>query len=278
MTESTSRFNDADGTGRGTVAGAEGPTLARARVSVGLSLGLENVPRGKGLGGEEPARVEYRWPPVSPFQQQELSGAYEALTGRRVWRGVLPLLILARRRHGPDTISLLRELHQEGGVQDLLARLLAYPPRQDPHPSYVALTLVPAKTEPAGPPPTELAQAEREGADQTTLGGPPATPEGQERTPERLTGSSVLINPRLVEAITPELPSVSLADSTPHQDGRRAASLGGPECREPSGPDSSPADPLPAQRSRPPDCLYPRHEPTWRPRPDGTMRCTTCHP
>jgi hypothetical protein len=204
----------ADGTQDGRPAGIDDPSLARARVSVGLSLSLENVPRGKRLGGEEGARVEYRWPPVSQLEERDLSVAYEALTGRQVWRGVLPLLILARRRHGPDTLSLLRELYQEGGVQDLLARLRAYPPRHDPHPNYGPSTLVPAEVDPqgpAGPAPTELAQA--------ALDASPATPKGQERTPNRLTGDSVLLSHGVGEEITPEVPSLSLPDSTRHDAG-----------------------------------------------------------
>ena len=275
----------ADDTQDGRAADAEGPTLARARVNVGLSLSLENDPRGRTLGvGEEPAGLVYRWPPVSTPLERDLSVAYTAHTARRVFRGPLRLLILAARLHGPDTVSLLRELYQEGGVQDLLARVIAYPPRLDPHPDYAVSTEVPSEAEPIGPAdprPTELAQANQErdrGLGQPTLGGPPARPKGQERTPDRLTGSSVFIGPRAGEGINPGLPSVLLPDSTRDTNRRRVESVRGPESLPPSSPDSSPPEQPWARRSRPPDCPCPRHEETWQPRSDGTMRCTTCHP
>ena len=122
------KFNAADGPERGPVAGVQDPPLARAHVSVGVGVSRENVPGGKGLGGEERARVEYLWPVITALEERELCLAYEALTGRRVWPKMLPLLRVAHRRHGPDTIALLNELHEEGGVQDLLVRLRDYPP------------------------------------------------------------------------------------------------------------------------------------------------------
>jgi hypothetical protein len=186
---------------------------------VGGSLSLENGPRGRTLGvGEERAGLAYRWPPVSRFGERELSGAYTALTGRKVWRSVLKPLILAARLHGPDTIPLLRELYGEGGVQDLLARLLACPPRLAPHPDYNISALSSIEAEPHGPV------------------GPRSSEQGA--TDGATAISSIPVSPGTREEFIPQLP----------------------------------------ERSRPPDCPYPRHEPTWAQRPDGTMRCMTCHP
>jgi hypothetical protein len=177
----------ADDTQDGRAADAEGPTIARARVSVGLSLSLENDPRGRTLGvGEESADLVYRWPPVSPSQERDLSVAYTAHTARRVFRGPLRLLILAARLHGPDTVSLLRELYEEGGVQDLLARVIAYPPRLDPHPDYAVSTEVPSEAaphRPAAPSPAASAHVSDEGeADRVAAIAPPFGLENQEPT------------------------------------------------------------------------------------------------
>jgi hypothetical protein len=135
--------------------------LARAHVSVGIGVSRENVLGAEGLGGEERARIEYRWPPITGLQEQELCLAYEALTGRRVWPKMLPLLRVILRRHGPDAISLLGDLHEEGGVQDLLIRLRDYPPRLDPDSGVAGSRVTPIEAEvqePAGSSSSELAQ------------------------------------------------------------------------------------------------------------------------
>lgn len=118
----------ADGMERDHAAGVQSPSLARAHVSVGIGVSLENVPGGRTLGvGEEPARVEYLFPPITALEEQELCLAYEALTCRRVWPKMLPLLRVILRRHGPDTIPLLGDLYEQGSVQDLLIRLRDLP-------------------------------------------------------------------------------------------------------------------------------------------------------
>jgi len=109
---------------------------ARVSESLGLSRTTNSLVRDQGVPTAPPARLAYRWPPLSPPDERELVGAYEGLTGRKVWRSVLRLLALAYRRHGPDTITCLRQLYLEDGVQDLLARLIAGLPRLEPHPDY----------------------------------------------------------------------------------------------------------------------------------------------
>jgi len=114
----TAKFDPADHRQRGSIAGVQDPSLARAHVSGSLSLGLENGPRGRTSGvGEEPSGHAYRWPPLSQLREQELSVAYTAITGRRAFRGPMRLLIVAARLHGPDTVDLLRELYQDGGAR-----------------------------------------------------------------------------------------------------------------------------------------------------------------
>src|SRR5664280_1123078 len=131
------------------------PSLARAHVSVGIGVSLENVPGGRTLGvGEEPARVGYLFPPITALEEQELCLAYEVLTGRRVWPKMLPLLRVILRRHGPDTISLLRELFEERGVQNLLIRLRDYPPRLNPDSDVARSTLASIEAEIRGPAPS----------------------------------------------------------------------------------------------------------------------------
>ena len=241
-------------------------SLARAHVSGSLSLGLENDPRGRTPGvGEEPSGHAYRWPPLSPVQEREFSGAYTAITGRTVWRSVLPLLILGARLHGPDTASVLRELYQDGGAQDLLRRLIAHPPRLAPHPDYAISTDVPSEpTRPADLPTVARAQAVRKQRVERAT---------KERTPGGLTPIAALLRRPADEQIATSLRREPV--SAPDQ-GARRATVGESERRQPSG--TSPANPPRAQRSRPPDCPYPRHEPTWVQRPDGTWRCGTCHP
>jgi hypothetical protein len=95
----------------------------------------------------------------------------------------------------------------------------------------------------------------------------------KERTPGGLTPIAALLRRPADEHIAPSLRREPV--SAPDQDARRAT-VGESERRQPSG--TSPANPPRAQRSRPPDCPYPRHEPTWVQRPDGTWRCGTCHP
>lgn len=124
--------------------------LARAHVSVGLDVGLDVGPenhleerRSEKRADVGAPRVEYRWPPVSATEERELASAYAALTDRRVPGGVMRLLILARRSHGPDTIPLLQRLHAAYGVRDLLLRLRNHSPRLDPHPDWAASTSAP---------------------------------------------------------------------------------------------------------------------------------------
>jgi hypothetical protein len=155
------RFGPADHTERGAVARVEDPSLTRAHVSVGIGVSGENVLGAEGLGGEERARIEYLWPPITGLQESELCLAYEALTGRRVWPKMLPLLRVILRRHGPGAISLLGDLHEEGGVQDLLIRLRDYPPRLNPDSGVAGSTLTSIEAdvqEPAGSSSSELAQ------------------------------------------------------------------------------------------------------------------------
>jgi hypothetical protein len=170
----------ADGPERGAVAGVQSPSLVRAHVSVGIGVSLENVPGGRTLGvGEEPARVEYLFPPITALAEQELCLAYEALTGRRVWPKMLPLLRVIHRRHGPDTIRLLGDLYEEGGVQDLLLRLRDYPPRQA---SFLTSSEA-APHRPAAPSPAALAHVSDEGeADRVAAIAPPFGLENQEPT------------------------------------------------------------------------------------------------
>lgn len=258
-----------------------GPLLAR--VSLGLGLSLENGPRGKTLGvGEEPARHAYRWPPVSRFLERDLSVAYAAVTGRRVFRGPHRLLILAARLHGPDTIPLLRELYREGGVQDLLARLIAYPPRVAPHPDYDISKDGPSEDQrvrPADPPPSASVRVVPEPrVDQASRGAPPRLIEARERISRGLMPIAPMVSRWADDEIVPGLSGQSRPITTRDQDDRLSASASGLGVRPPHGMESSPTQPPQVRRPRPPDCPYPSHELTWVLRPDGTWRCGTCHP
>ncbi len=279
----TTRSTATDGPERGPGMGVQDPSLARAHVSVGVGVSRENVPGGKGLGGEERVRVEYLWPVITALEEKELCLAYEALTGRRVWPKMLPLLRVAHRRHGPDTVALLRELYREGGVQDLLVRVRDYPPGLDQRTDCPASTFTSMEADrqgPAGPPPSEpYGITEDRDADQRTPSAPSGTPARQEPTPDGPAARSAPMAQGMADEITTDFPGMPLPGSTPRgAGGNRAASEADPGRRPTLGPDPSLAEPAPARRSRPPDCPYPRHEPTWLPRPDGTMRCATCHP
>ena len=84
-------------------------------------------------------RVEYRHAYLTEDALAPIYAAYQALTGRRVFDGVRKLLVLNARVHGPDLIPLMGDLHAQHGVDDLLKRLLNYPPRPVP-PSQQATT------------------------------------------------------------------------------------------------------------------------------------------
>jgi len=176
------KLDAADNRERGAVARVQNPSLAPAHVSVGIGVSLENVPGGRTLGvGEEPARVEYLFPPITALEEQELGLAYEALTGRRVWPKMLPLLRVIHRRHGPDTIRLLGDLYEEGGVQYLLLRLRDYPPRQA---SFLTSSEA-APHRPAAPSPAASARVSDEGeADRVAAIAPPFGLGNQEPTPD----------------------------------------------------------------------------------------------
>jgi hypothetical protein len=177
----TTKFDAADHRERGAVARVQGPSLTRAHVSVGIGVSRENVLGGEGLGGEERARIEYLWPPLTQLEEQQLRLAYEALTGRRVWPKMLPLLRVVHRRHGPDTIPLLGDLYREGGVQDLLVRLRDYPPRLNPDSGVAGSTLTSIEAEvqePAGSLSSELARSKIASISQGPR--PPSEPVGHQ--------------------------------------------------------------------------------------------------
>jgi hypothetical protein len=279
----TTKFPASNDPERGPAAGVQDPSLARAHVSRSLSLSLENGPRGRTLGvGEEPVGHTYRWPPISPPLERGLSAAYKAVTGRQVWRSVLPPLILAARLHGPDTVALLGELYREGGVHDLLARLIAHPPRSAPHPDYAVSTEVPseaASVRGANPPAATPARVVREPTvDGARRGVPPRAPEFQKRTPGGLTPIGAFFDRWEENGGAPKVPGISLPVSTVQGDDRHPASAGEGDALSPGGHESSPIEPPQVEPSRPPVCRNLRHEPTWVERPDGTWRCGTCHP
>lgn len=211
---------------------------SRARVS----LGLENVLEGKGLGVEESARVEYRFPRISALEEKELSDAYDAITGRRVWSKMLPLLRVCHRRHGPDTIPLLCELFEEAGVENLLLRLRDRPPRigQPSDSSAPTLRLVhDARPQPASP---------------------RARPRGQRAEPDRQ---------------DPSRPRSQTKEKTP----RSRTSIAGTVDRQAAAELDATHERRPAPRGTgPPDCSSPGHDKSWVKRPDGTWTCRTCHP
>jgi hypothetical protein len=213
------KFDAADNRERGASPGVQDPCLARAHVSVGLGLSLENVLRGRTLGvGEEPAGLVYRWPPVSTPLEWDLSVAYTAVTGRRVFGGPHRLLILAARLHGPDTIPLLGKLYREGGVDDLLRRLIAYPPRLDPHPDYIVAPAVPPQAEPQGPaapsPAAPIRMASESLADRVSRGVRPRPPEANHRTSSGLTPIAAIVRRPAEDRLTPDLEPEPTASGT----------------------------------------------------------------
>jgi hypothetical protein len=143
--------------------------------------------------------------------------------------------------------------------------LLAYPPRLSPHPDY-DMDVAPVEAAPQGP--ADPVDVVREG---------PTSPAVKDQPSSGLAPIATPVGRRPSEEIAPELPSAPGPSSTPHDDGR-AALVRGPVRRPPTGPDSSSAEPLQAQRACPADCPYPRHQQSWVQRPDGTWRCRTCHP
>ena len=228
-------------------------SLPRAHVSVGIGVSLEDVPRGNGLGGEELARVQYRWPAITALEERELCDAYESLTGRRVWPKMLPLLRVCHRSHGPDTIALMGELFEEVGVQDLLVRLRSHPPRTDQVADAQAAKLTLVKPDPSGLPRPRV-QPKLE----------PKRIASSERRPNREIGESVRKRqepPRYSAGLT------SVANIMGRESDVTTAAPGL------DGPASSQV-----RRSRPAGCVSDHHEPTWHQLPDGTRNCRTCHP
>jgi len=214
-------------------------SFSRTHVSLGIGICRDNVLGGKGLGVEVSARVEYQFPRITALEERELCDAYEAITGRRVWPKMLPLLRVSHRRHGPDTIPLLRELFEEAGVEDLLLRLRDRPPRigQPSDSSAPTLRLVhDAPPQPASP------SAE-----------PRAGPE--EPDPSRFGSQTKQNTPRSRPPI---------ARTFEHQADAELEAI--------------PAETPAPRRIRPPDCSSPSHEKSWVQRPDGTWTCRTCHP
>ena len=87
-------------------------------------------------------RIEYRHPYLTEDALAPTYAAYQTLTGRSVFDGVRKLLVLNARVHGPDLIPLMKDLHAQHGVDDLLKRLLSHPPRQvSPAPQTATLEL-----------------------------------------------------------------------------------------------------------------------------------------
>jgi hypothetical protein len=150
-----------------------------------------------------------------------------------------------------------------------------------PHPDYAISTkessggasIGPANPSPAGP--VRVVREQR--ADQVSRAAPPRAPEFQKRTSGGLTRVATLLDRWAGNGGAPKLPGPSPAISTV-QGGDHPASAGERDALRPGGPESSPVEPRPVQPLRPSVCPYPRHEPTWVQRWDGTWRCGTCHP
>jgi hypothetical protein len=189
-------------------------------------------------------RVAYMHPPLTDEQRRELCVAYTSITSRRVWpRTVLPLLLVCARVHGPDTIRLLRELHEQHGPHNLLLRLrdhvvdqgdVAVPPARLP---VVDDAAPQSKAEaPASPEPPQLHVVR----DEWDLAGLDADPSVRR---------------------APELPI--------DEDGSYVGLVYGPDNR----PAFNPAD---GRRWDRPNCKHTADR--WYQRADGSPVCGTCYP
>jgi hypothetical protein len=192
---------------------------------------------------------EFRHLNPTPTQLDDLVRGYEQATGVRVRRQPQRNLIAACYRvHGDDFLLLVRQwFARTGTTTNLLGELRVLPPRE----------LGPIQAAPG-----------------STGNVEPDAPGSSAPTPEPEARRWVLASPggQYEDPTEPTAPSKG-------EDARHDADTRG--AREPERhqlPDQAPRPPVQTPGSRPPDCPYPRHEPTWVQRPDGTWRCGTCHP
>jgi hypothetical protein len=82
-------------------------------------------------GGIGHPRIEYQHRWLTEDELAPIYVAYKNLTGRSVFGHVKTMLVLAVRRHGPDTVPRMEALFARYGVQDLLKRLLECPAQVD---------------------------------------------------------------------------------------------------------------------------------------------------
>lgn len=112
------------------------PTHIRSRVpsrgEEGTTAGFSNRDDLHASRANRGKKAEYNWPPVTAGELQDLIEAYATITRRKVWPTMHPQLIVCLRVHGPDTSSLMGELHSRWGTQNLLARLRYAAPRLSP--------------------------------------------------------------------------------------------------------------------------------------------------
>lgn len=193
---------------------------------------------------------EFPHPSPTPSELDSQVRGYEHITACRVRHQPQRNLIAACYRvHGDDFLPLVREwFERTRTTTNLLGELRVLPPRESG-----PIQAAPGSTgvvEPDGP------------------GSHLPTPE-----PEACRSALEGLDEQRENPSEPTAPSMD-------EDGRHdaAAPRGArkPEWHQP--PDPALGAPVQTPGSRPPVCLYPRHEPTWVQRWDGTWRCATCHP
>lgn len=107
--------------------------------------------------GSTSTRRPYRFEAPTADELRSLSAAYTEITGRQVWPKMTRLMATCWRMHGPSTADVIRDLHAEHGVQDLLRRVIAHEADVTPPVRVSGVTdATPPPPTPSAPPPDNI--------------------------------------------------------------------------------------------------------------------------